>query len=115
MKTINIKEDILLELLENAFYTGLHHNKSENKTGEEYAKDVVNKLIEDIKKDISEQPTQTINRFILELQNISEDLRNKPLVIDCPNGLEVYPSIKMRWDNPLEMLHTRPDKMVITW
>jgi hypothetical protein len=57
----------------------------------------------------------TINDFIRELQNISEEKRNLPLVIDCPNGLEVYPSIKMRWDDQLEIFSKKPDKMVITW
>jgi hypothetical protein len=56
----------------------------------------------------------TINDFIKQLQRISEDKRKLPLVIDCPNGLEVDPKIKMRWDNPMEMLRTAPDKMVIT-
>ena len=58
---------------------------------------------------------KTINDLIKELQLISEDKRNLPLVIDCPNGLEVFPKIKMRWDNPMEMLQKNPDKMVITW
>lgn len=57
----------------------------------------------------------TINDFIKQLQAISEDKRNLPLVIDCPNGLETSPNIKMRWDEPLEMLNKGPDKMVITW
>ena len=56
----------------------------------------------------------TINDFIKKLQKISEDKRKLPLVVDCPNGLEVDPQIKMRWDNPMEMLDTAPDKMVIT-
>lgn len=58
---------------------------------------------------------KTINDFIKELQAISEDKRKLPLVVDCPNGLEVYPSIKMRWNEPLQMLAKAPDKMVITW
>ena len=58
---------------------------------------------------------KTINDFIRELQSISEDKRNLPLVIDCPNGLQVYPKVKMRWDNKYEILQTKPDKMVITW
>lgn len=57
----------------------------------------------------------TINDFIKDLQAISEDKRNLPLVTDCPNGLEVYPSIKMRWNEPFNVLSTPPDKMVITW
>jgi hypothetical protein len=56
---------------------------------------------------------RTINTFIKELQRISEDKRELPLVIDCPNGLEVYPSIKMRSDS--DCIWEKPDKMVITW
>lgn len=58
---------------------------------------------------------KTINDFIRELQMISPDKRDLPLVIDCPNGLEVEPSIKMRWSDPLKMFSEGPDKMVITW
>ena len=58
---------------------------------------------------------QTINEFIKYLQRISPDKRELPLVIDCPNGLEVYPAITMRWDVPMEMMDHGPDKMVITW
>jgi len=58
---------------------------------------------------------RTINTFIRELQAISPDKRELPLVIDCPNGIELYPEIKMRWDNPMEMLQKAPDKMVITY
>ncbi len=58
---------------------------------------------------------KTIDDFIRELQLISEDKRKLPLVIDCPNGLEIYPSIKMRWNDPMEMLSKKPDKMVITY
>lgn len=57
---------------------------------------------------------KTINSFIKELQAISENKRDLPLVIDCPNGLEVSPEIKMRWDDYLDMLETGPNKMVIT-
>jgi hypothetical protein len=58
--------------------------------------------------------TKTIDDFIKDLQSISEDKRKLPLVIDCPNGLEVFPSIKMRWDDGI-MMRGGPDKMVITW
>ncbi len=58
---------------------------------------------------------RTIDSFIKELQSISEDKRKLPLVIDCPNGLEVYPSIKMRWNEPTDIFQKAPDKMVITW
>ncbi len=42
---------------------------------------------------------KTINDFIKELQSISADKRELPLIIQCPNGLEVYPSIKMKFEN----------------
>jgi hypothetical protein len=58
---------------------------------------------------------KTIDDFIIELQRISKDKRKLPLVIDCPNGSQVSPVIKMRWDDYLEMGEKIPDKMVITW
>jgi len=60
---------------------------------------------------------RTIDDFIRKLQAISEDKRKLPLVIDCPNGLEVFPSIKMRWDDQYNgvLSGNPPDKMVITW
>jgi hypothetical protein len=61
------------------------------------------------------EPFKTIDDLIKELQSISEEKRKLPLVIDCPNGLEVYPSVKLRWDDPLSMFEKGPDKMVITW
>jgi hypothetical protein len=57
----------------------------------------------------------TIDDFIKQLQMISEDKRKLPLVIDAPNGLETVPRIKMRWNDPLQVLQGKPDKMVITW
>lgn len=57
---------------------------------------------------------KTINDFIKELQLISEDKRNLPLVVDAPNGIECYPVIKMRWDDPMQMFQKAPDKMVLT-
>lgn len=57
----------------------------------------------------------TINDFIKRLQAISPDKRELPLVVDCPNGLQVYPSIKMRWENIIDTGKTTPDVMVITW
>jgi len=58
---------------------------------------------------------KTTNDFIKELQSISESKRNLPLVIYCPNGLEVYPVIKMGWENPMNMFTEKPNKMVITY
>jgi len=57
----------------------------------------------------------TIDDFIKELQRISEDKRKLPLVIQCPNGELTSPSIKMMWDEPLDMFEKNPDKMFIGW
>ena len=57
---------------------------------------------------------KTINDFIKELQAISSDKRELPLVIDCPNGLEVYPEIKMRFKDG-DFLSGNLEKMVITY
>jgi len=59
---------------------------------------------------------KTINDFIKDLQRISEDKRKLPLVIDCPNGLEVYPSIKMRFkEGTMFTKEAEVEKMVITY
>ena len=58
---------------------------------------------------------KTIDDFIKELQRISEDKRKLPLVVLCPNGELTSPSIKMIWDNPMEMMEKSPNKMIITW
>lgn len=54
-----------------------------------------------------------INDFIKKLQAISEDKRELPLIIVCPNGLQVEPQIKMlkKDDN----LWGKVEKMVITY
>jgi hypothetical protein len=57
---------------------------------------------------------KTINDFIKELQAISPEKRELPLVIEAPNGLMFYPSIKMMWNNPLEIFNKTCDKMIIT-
>ena len=57
----------------------------------------------------------TVDDLILRLQMISENKRKLPIVIDAPNGLELTPYPKMRWDNPNEMFSKAPDKIVLTW
>jgi len=56
-----------------------------------------------------------IDTFIIDLLMIAPRWRKLPLVTVCPNGEEVYPSIKMGYENPLNMLVEDPSKMVITW
>lgn len=57
----------------------------------------------------------TIDQFIIELQSISSEKRQLPLVIIAPNGLEISPKIKMLWDDQMEMFQKGPDKMIITY
>lgn len=59
---------------------------------------------------------KTINDFIKELQSISADKRDLPLIIHCPNGLEVYPSIKMKFENyGSSLLGDKLEAMIITY
>lgn len=58
---------------------------------------------------------KTVNDLIRELQNLGEDKKNLPVVIDAPNGLELTPNVKMRWDNQYELFTKAPDKIVLTW
>lgn len=57
----------------------------------------------------------TVDDLIKSLSRIAPKWRKLPVVIDCPNGLEVKPAIKFRWNDPMQMMQTDPDKMVITW
>ena len=59
---------------------------------------------------------KSLNDFILEALQISEDKRKLPLKIQCPNGLEVYPSIKMKFENyGSPLLGDKLEAMMITW
>ena len=59
---------------------------------------------------------KSLNDFILEALQISEDKRKLPLKIQCPNGLEVYPSIKMKFENyGSPLLGDKLKAMHITW
>lgn len=54
------------------------------------------------------------NDFIKQLQNISADKRELPLVIECPNGMLVEPKIKMDIENPFTK-EQKVKQMVICW
>lgn len=59
---------------------------------------------------------KNLNDFILEALQISEDKRKLPLKTQCPNGLEVYPSIKMKFENyGSPLLGDKLEAMMITW
>ena len=64
----------------------------------------------------SSSEDKTLNDFILEALQISEDKRKLPLKTQCPNGLEVYPSIKMKFENyGSPLLGDKLEAMMITW
>ena len=54
---------------------------------------------------------KNLDDFILDALQISEDKRKLPLKIQCPNKLEVYPSIKMEHED----LFGTVTAMFITW
>jgi hypothetical protein len=64
----------------------------------------------------SDGEQNNLNDFILKALSISEDKRKLPFLIQCPNGLEVFPSIKMKFENygnPL--LGDDIEAMMVTW
>ena len=64
----------------------------------------------------SSSEDKSLNDFILEALQISEDKRKLPLKTQCPNGLEVYPSIKMKFENyGSPLLGDKLEAMMITW
>ena len=64
----------------------------------------------------SSSEEKSLNDFILEALQISEDKRKLPLKIQCLNGLEVYPSIKMKFENyGSPLLGDKLEAMHITW
>lgn len=59
---------------------------------------------------------KNLNDFILNALCISEDKRNLPFTIQCPDGLEVYPSIKMKFENyGSSLLGDELEAMQVTW
>ena len=64
----------------------------------------------------SSSEDKSLNDFILEALQISEDKRKLPLKTQCPNGLEVYPSIKMKFENyGSPILGDKIEAMMVTW
>ena len=62
----------------------------------------------------SDEP-KNLNDFILEALSISEDKRQLPFLTQCPNGLEVYPSIKMKFENyGSSLLGDKLEAMMVT-
>lgn len=59
---------------------------------------------------------KTVREFIKDLERISEDKKDLPIIIVCPNGLEVEPSIKMKFENyGSPLLGDKIEAMVVSW
>lgn len=64
----------------------------------------------------SSDEEKNLNDFILEAIQVSEDKRKLPLKIQSPNGLEFYPSIKMKFENfGSPLLGDELEALMITW
>jgi len=57
---------------------------------------------------------ETINDLIGELQNLKSSLRELPVVIIAPNGLEFKPKVKVFLQDK-ETMFDKPKKMIITY
>ena len=74
-----------------------------------------NEHLYNVSRSSSDEP-KNLNDFIFRALQISENKRKLPVVIDCPNGMEVFPSIKMRLKEGTEFTPQQEvEKMVITW
>ena len=59
---------------------------------------------------------KNLNDFILKALSISEDKRELPFLIQCPNELEVFPSLKMKFENyGSSILGDKLEAMMVTW
>lgn len=59
---------------------------------------------------------RNLNDFILEALLVSEDKRELPFIIQCPNGLEVHPKLKMKFENfGSPLLGDKLESMCVTW
>lgn len=68
-----------------------------------------------VSRSSSDEP-KNLNDFILEALNISEDKRELPFMIQCPNGLELHPSLKMKFENyGSSLLGDKLIAMHVTW
>jgi len=74
-----------------------------------------NEHLYNIVRSASDEP-DNLNDFILKALSISEDKRQLPFLIQCPNGLEVYPSLRMKFENyGSSLLGDKLEAMMVTW
>lgn len=59
----------------------------------------------------------TVNKFIEKLQQLQPKLRDKEIVISCPNGLIVEPSVKMLLEDKWNLFGgvENVKAMILTW
>lgn len=75
-----------------------------------------NRFKKELKTSTLREGGKNLDDFILEALSISEDKRQLPCRIQCPNGLEVFPSIKMKFENyGSPLLGDKLEAMYITW
>lgn len=66
--------------------------------------------------EVGSSDEKSLDDFIIEALRISEDKRKLPVIVQCPNGLEVSPAIKMKFENyGSPLLGDRLEAMLITW
>ena len=74
-----------------------------------------NEHLYNVVRSSSDEP-KNLNDFILEALSISEDKRQLPFLTQCPNGLEVHTSIKMKFENyGSSLLGDKLEAMMVTW
>ena len=74
-----------------------------------------NEHLYNVVRSSSDEP-KNLNDFILEALSVSEDKRKLPLLIQCPNELEVFPSLKMKFQNyDNSLLGGKLEAIMVTW
>ena len=74
-----------------------------------------NEHLYNVRRSSSDEP-KNLNDFILKALSISEDKRELPFLIQCPNELEVFPSLKMKFENyGSPLLGDEIEAMMVTW
>lgn len=74
-----------------------------------------NEHLYNVRRSSSDEP-KNLNDFIFEALSISEDKRELPFLTQCPNELEVFPSLKMKFENyGSPILGDKLEAMMVTW
>jgi len=74
-----------------------------------------NEHLYNVRRSSSDEPNN-LNDFILKALSISEDKRELPFVTQCPNEMEVFPSLKMKFENyGSPLFGDKLEAMMVTW